>query len=529
MLRLILDTQRVTIKGASLRTLKKLENVTSYLVSGHYMSPAFRARRWDGREHLMVHRGGVRFAPIGLYQDICQALDEAGVPYVVKRRPTPERERVPFTWNSAIKLRHYQKAAVVAFCSAPDRGRGILKMPIRSGKTKTAARIIWKLQARTLFMVPSQMLLHQTIDSLQESLVGAHICGIGDGMWEIGDITVATVQALVRARGGAMKACKGNKARDEDTGMLIPDTYLSEPCVCTRKRCGGGRRYRTPVDPRYTELMASHDLVVFDECHHLRGEAWHDVFMDSPARFRLGLSATVYLDHAKEVEKGVIWLKACCGGIKHDVDMSELIEQGFLLRQHVQMYKVTVPKGHEDDTWSKDLPKILVFDNEARNRLIIKLTKKALLDGYRNVLISTGSLVQVQAIDALLDSAGLDHGVIVGATPSDSRKLLVEQLKRGEFQVMVGTVFSEGVDIPEIECVINAEGGLDVKKTIQRMRNLTPAEGKTRSLMIDFWDATNTYLRKHSRARLKTYKGESAFKVEEMWRKKDLPRARKRR
>lgn len=529
MLRLILDTRHVTIKGASLSVLKKLEHVTSYLVAGHYMSPAFRARRWDGREHLMVHRGGRRYAPIGLYQDIREALNEAGVEYVVKRRRVPERERVAYVWNDAIKLRPYQKAAVRAFCSAPDRGRGILKMPIRSGKTKTAARIIYRLQARTLFMVTSQMLLHQTVESLHHSLHGANIGAIGDGEWSTGDITVATVQALVRARGGNMKTCKGNALRDEDTGMLIEDSWDSRPCACSRKRCQGGRRFRAPVDPRYTELMASHDLVVFDECHHLSGTAWHDVFLDSLARFRLGLSATVFLDHAKEVEKGVIWLKACCGGIKYEVEMSDLIEQGYLLRQHVQVHKVTMPVGHEDDAWSKALPHTLIYTNEHRNRLIIKLAKAALADGYRNVLLATGSLHQVAALDALLDSAGLDHGVIVGATPKASRKLIVEQLKRGDFQVLLGTVLSEGVDIPEIECVINAEGGLDIKKTIQRMRNLTPAEGKTRSLMIDFHDDTNVYLRKHSRARLKTYKSESAFRVEEMWRKKPSPGSRKRR
>ncbi|MGD9749358.1 MAG: DEAD/DEAH box helicase [Acidimicrobiia bacterium] len=529
MLRLILDTQHVTIRGASLKVLKKLEHVTSYLVAGHYMSPAFRARRWDGREHLMVHRGGRRYAPIGLYQDIRAALDEAGVEYVVKRRRAPERERVEYVWNDTIKLRPYQKAAVRAFCAAPDQGRGILKMPIRSGKTKTAARIIYRLQARTLFMVPSQMLLHQTAESLAHSLPGAEIGVIGDGEWQPGDVTVATVQSLVRARGGTMKTCKGNALRDEDTGMLIEDSFSSEPCPCSRKRCKGGHRFRTPVDPRYTELMESHDLVVFDECHHLSGSAWHDVFMDSPARFRLGLSATVFLDHAKEVEKGVIWLKACCGGVKYEVEMSNLIEQGFLLRQHVQVHKVEEPKGREDEGWSKALPHELIYTNEYRNRLIIKLAQKALADGYRNVLLATSSLHQVRALDALLDSAGLDHGVIVGATPKPSRKLIVEQLKRGDFQVLLGTVLSEGVDIPEIECVINAEGGLDIKKTIQRMRNLTPAEGKTRSLMIDFWDATNTYLRKHSRARLKTYKSESAFKVEEMWRKKGSPATRKRR
>jgi superfamily II DNA or RNA helicase len=532
MARLILDHQNITIKGASLTALRELVSVTSYLVQGHRFSPAFKARRWDGRDRLLVHKPGVGYvAPIGLAADIRAKLDEIGVKYDVKQRKAPERPHVDYTWNDAVRLRPYQREAVNAFCAPGlDRGRGILKMPIRSGKTKTGARIIWKLRARTLWMVPSQMLLHQTVESIQESLPGASVGQVGDGVWEQGDITVATVQSLGHARGGLVKECKGNQARDLDTGMLIKDSYGPEDCKCGRRKCKGAKRYKTPTDPRYTELMASHDLVVFDECHHLRGDAWHAVFQDSPARFRLGLSATVFLDSKKEMEKGVIWLKACCGGIKYTVDMSGLIEQGYLVRQHVRMYKCGLPAGLEAEAWSKSLHRTAILENDHRNEMIIELAKEVMdKEGVANVLIATNSLDQVARLDALLDAARLDHGIITGSTKGEARKLVVQQFKAGEFKVLVGTVFGDGVDIPEVQCVINAEGGTDAKKTIQRMRNMTPAEGKGKALLIDFWDDMNPYFRKHSRARLKTYKSEKAFVVEEMWRKKRLPATRKRR
>ena len=73
----------------------------------------------------------------------------------------------------------------------------------------------------------------------------------------------------------------------------------------------------------------------------------------------------------------------------------------------------------------------------------------------------------------------------------------------------------EGVDIPEVECVINAEGGKDEKKTWQRQRNLTIVEGSDKvPIMIDFYDDTCSYFRRHSKARLRVYKSEPEFKTE---------------
>ena len=80
--------------------------------------------------------------------------------------------------------------------------------------------------------------------------------------------------------------------------------------------------------------------------------------------------------------------------------------------------------------------------------------------------------------------------------------------------MLLGTVFAEGVDIPEVEVVINAEGGRDAKATMQRMRNMTVAEGKNRALLIDFMDEFNPYLQKHSMERLKVYRSIPEFNVE---------------
>ena len=115
-------------------------------------------------------------------------------------------------------------------------------------------------------------------------------------------------------------------------------------------------------------------------------------------------------------------------------------------------------------------------------------------------------LDHVSTLLSELESLDLQVGVITGATPSDRRRSLVEEYRSGEISVLLGTVFGEGVDIPKIECVINAEGGQSKKATMQRFRNLTPADGKEHALFVDFMDFNSSWLAKHSKARVAAYR-----------------------
>lgn len=524
-IRLTLDNRSITIQKAGPETIRALEEATSYLVEGHYFAPSFKARKWDGREHLLKMSKGRYVAPIGVLGVIKQALRERGDSFVTKRR-RQELPRRTFFWNAEIVLRDYQAAAVEAFCSKPERGRGVLSLPIRSGKTITAAAIIERLKTLTMIIVPSQMLLHQTVDSIRESLVGVDVGTIGDGQWSEGDVTVATVQTLCRLRGGTLRQCSGNRARDKSGNWVkAPDprtgklrgTYATKPAGCGRKKCDGSHGWRTKRDPRYNELVGRYGMIVVDEVHHATADAWKLVFLDFNARYRLGLSATVFPDSAKEQARGVIWVRACCGPIRYSVGTSELVERGFLMRQHVEMYRVAKPNAF-GVSWSQELRKVVIQENEHRNRGIAKLTRRKLKEGL-NVMIVSSRLNQISAIADQLELFNIDYVTVTGRDSRSQRADKVEAFKLGGVSVIIGTVFGEGVDIPEVEVVVVAEGGTDAKSTIQRMRNMTPSAGKTKCVLVDFYDDTNEYFLKHSKSRLATYESEPAFIVTKMWEK----------
>jgi len=478
-----LDNRYVRIVGATRSEIRKLERITSYRVAGAYYSPAFRSKRWDGREHLLrfSRRKGYR-APVGLLEDILVELRSQGIKYQIeakrKRKPT---NKIDFAWNSEIELRPYQNEAVEAATGrhALLLGRGILKMPIRSGKTKTAAGIIHKMGLRTLFVVNNQLLLYQSQEALADALL-TDVGIIGDSEWIEHDVTVATAQTLCRARGGTQEV--------------------------------DGKKKKIPRDPRYKAMLKRYDLIFFDECHHLTGDSWHAALMDFDAPYKIGLSATAYLDNASESERGVIWLKACCGNVLIDIETSRLIKEGYLVRPLVKLYPITKP-DLTDHRWSTELHNAAIYENKHRNKKIARLVRKYVEKGVK-VLVVTNRLNQVAEIIETLDDVSFGVAAsITGRDPMPLRRELIEEYTKGGLMALVGTVFGEGVDIPEIECVINAEGGKDIKATVQKMRNLTPHEGKKRAVFIDFMDFTNSYFAKHSAERLAVYRSESEFRI----------------
>ena len=108
---------------------------------------------------------------------------------------------------------------------------------------------------------------------------------------------------------------------------------------------------------------------------------------------------------------------------------------------------------------------------------------------------------------------GISVAKLSGKVKGDERKSKLLGFKARRCRVLVGNIFGEGLDVPQVDVVINAEGGKSRKRTIQRMRNLTPSPGKTYVKVIDFLDFQEPHLLAQSRARVKAYKAEDAFDI----------------
>lgn len=472
----LIGNSYVTVWEISPVVAKVLDHATSYLVAGRFHDPRFKRKIWDGREHLMEKlpdKGSYRL-PIGLLDVVTKILrshDVQATYDTAKAQAKPPDLDLP--WQGP-KLRGYQQEAVAAFVDparTQSRGRGILNMPIRSGKTFTAAAVASELGTTTIFLVPSQLLLEQTVKAFRKAL-RADIGIIGDGIWEPKGVTIASVQMLVARR----------------TKNIIS------------------------AKPEYRALAGKFGLVIVDECHHMTGNVWHKVMLDIDARYRLGLSATVFLDDSHEVERGVVWLKACTGNVVYKVNASRLVNEGYLLRPDVRLHRVTEPDLSDVKTWSLALKNRGIYENSYRNQLITDIAVEHADLGRRTLVVSK-SLKQVANLVARITAAGMKCKEMIGSTPGPMRQKLITEFIAGDLLVIVGTVFGEGVDIPECEAVVNADAGRDKKATVQRMRCLTPSPGKEGAYVDDFMDTMNPYLARHSLERLKVYRDEPAFRV----------------
>lgn len=446
----------------SFAELAELDELTSYPIDGAQFSEAFRNHVWDGREHLLrpSKKHGCHLVPTGVLADLDEFIDKAEV--VDNRRGVGETAEI--TWSGPV-LRPYQTLAIDDFLRdrGPFTGRGMLSLPIRSGKTKVAGGLISRLGVRTLFIVPSQLLLDQTVDNFERDLEGSDIGALGGGQHDIGWITVATAQSML----------------------------------------SGGKLAR--------ELLAKCDLLIVDEAHHLEGEAWRGMVLRSDAPYKCGLSATIFVSRERQNNKASIWLKACTGPILHRISLNRLIRQGYLKRPVVVFYRVEHPADRRQIDWSW-VAKEQIAQNLKRNGLIAKITKNAVDRGHR-VLLDTGRRDQTTLLQTLVMKQGVSCEQIHGGTPKETRWRHIERLQRGELQCIVGTVLGEGLDIPELDVVINAEGQKSTKAAMQRMRNLTPSEGKGDVFFVDFADLGSKILQKHSMERLNLYKGTRGFKV----------------
>lgn len=463
----IASVMRIEIRNSISRVwgtdeeLDRLDAATSYPVEGAKFHPAFKAGHWDGKEHLLrkARKQDNYLIPTGVLIGLKDELDD--VELIDSRRQPGERADIKWVGKH---LRPYQVNAIGE--ALRDRGwqtgRGMWNLPIRSGKTLTAAGLIQKSGLRTLFVVSSKGLLDQTLRAFQEALDPCPVALLGDGKHNTDWVTVATAQTL-----------------------------LARPAMAKK-------------------LMAEVDLLIVDEAHHLEGEAWRTMILQSDAMYKIGLSATIFVSGSKENNKASIWLRACTGPILYRVSMDRLIKAGYLKAPNVLFYAC----HHDPDPRQKDwqwVVKNLLALNNRRNSILADLAANTMKLGKRT-LVDTGRRDQMKQLHLMINRRGIRCEVIHGDTPMERRHELVALMAAGE-ACLVGTVLGEGIDIPELEVVINAEGQKSATAAIQRMRNLTMMEGKGEVYFIDIADINTPILAKHSLERMKLYQGLRGFKV----------------
>lgn len=402
---------------------------------------------WD--ERTACHR-----APAVLYADIVRALVGAEIEIEDSARQYEEL-------TEGVRVRRaprpYQIEAFDAWNAA--RGRGVVVLPTGAGKTHVAVMAIDDRRRSTLVVAPTLELVRQWYDVLRTTFA-TEVGVIGGGEYDIRPLTVSTYDSA----------------------------YL-----------------------HMENLGARFGLVVFDECHHLPGEAYALSARFCLAPYRMGLSATperadgrdailVELIGPTVYRKDILELS---GEYLAEYDTERLVvslgsrqraeytrERGvyvdFLRRQGIRMSQAsgwtdfiiraaTSPGGREAMRAYRR-QRELAFAAPAKLDLL-----EHLLHEHRGdrMLIFTEDNATAYAISRRFLLPTITH-----QTKVTERSETFARFADGRFGALVTSkVLNEGVDVPDANVAVIISGSGSVREHVQRLgRILRPKEGKRATL-----------------------------------------------
>jgi superfamily II DNA or RNA helicase len=405
---------------------------------------------------IMLWKRNKQMLPIGFLTGLLKTLNDYAkhigkeliIEYNDIRQCNGGKVIMPDKFINGKEMRDYQRSAINKFLEYKVAG---ICAGTGSGKSEIAIELIRQLNWRTLFIVDKKGLLLQTKQRIEDSL-GIKVGQIGDGTQEIENVTVATIQTLIKRR------------------------------------------------KELEEYLSTIRFVIFDEAHHAPSKSYVKIssYLNN-TEYRLGMSATLHRDDGNDM-----MLEAVFGSKVVDLSSKVLIQNGWLMKPQILFYKYPIDEDvleqkskegliNEDDNYAK-FYESFISKNEQRNIAIMSLV---------NPNEKTLILVKLVEHGKLLEQMIPNSIYVHGETTTDERKEVFVKFVSGEIKTIIGTIgiFSEGLDFPHLEVAINAAANKGNIKTVQILgRILRKLEGKNNAKYIDFVDGSK-FFKSASKAR----------------------------
>lgn len=230
------------------------------------------------------------------------------------------------------------------------------------------------------------------------------------------------------------------------------------------------------------------DYIIIDETHHTAAPTYNKIFEHFKPKFFLGLTATPDRMDRKDI------LSFYDNNVVFEMAQEEAIEQGYLapfkyvgLKDNID-YSDIYFNGFRYDT--KDLNKHLLIDE--RDRAIIAKFKE--LSGGRKTIGFCASIEHADRCAKKFKESGINaiavHSRSTGLDEYEdkSKEMLIQHFRENKCQVaFVVDMFNEGVDIPDVSCLLFLRPTESKTIFIQHMgRGLRVAPRKDDVLILDF-------------------------------------------
>ena len=410
---------------------------------------------WDGWTSAISSDGTFSTGLLSLVvRQLCPI--RLGVPYRVDDQRDLVAPRGPLA--GPIDLRDYQRDAIDAFMAAH---RGVIEMPPRTGKTRTAAEVISRLALKTLFIVPSVGLVDQATADLRKLLGRANVMGIHSGA--------------------------GKDHRMLRHTLVWGSTYASAKTL--------------PLDQI--------GFIVIDECHHGAAVTVNMISAAcSNAYWRLAITGTNYrADRLGLILRGVV------GGVVYRCSPQSMMAAGWIAPAKVAVLRMRLPRA--GGFGGSDAYRVGIVGSAARNGMCAHAAAILAKDYGKRVIMLTKEIDHARDLASLVVRCGVGHGKVaqVDGENNEAATNALKALASGRLSVVVGTgVIGEGRDVPAADALVYAAGGRSRVRVVQdAYRVLTANIGKRHGILVDFADTHHPNLEDASAARLGLYRGNGAF------------------
>lgn len=289
-------------------------------------------------------------------------------------------------------------------------------------------------------------------------------------------------KGLVMAMLAEMGLKKGSRVLTVLYGSdLIRQTeknYLRYYQINSRVIMGGIKQPDQPsiiasISTLHRRSLPEVDFIIVDECHQSKSDSYKKIFDNYHDKIFIGLSATPinYLDHFEDY--------VVLATVKELIKLKHLVQpRHFAPVKMVNTQGLKKVKGEwQDEDLEREEMKIVgdivqEWISRASDRLTVSFssTVKASMNLRREFI-----------------AYGISAYHIDGSTPAEKRDQAIRIFKRGKIRVITNVnVFSTGIDVPEISCVIMARPtNSEILYVQQGGRGLRPSHGKDDCIIID--------------------------------------------
>lgn len=238
---------------------------------------------------------------------------------------------------------------------------------------------------------------------------------------------------------------------------------------------------------RRVDKLPTPDVILVDEAHHALAKSYQRILNKFPKAIVLLFTATPH-------RTGRMQLDQIADDIIVGQSIHELTDKGFLAP-----FRYFQPPN---DFNSKLLKRSSTgdFTNESMEQAMSTKIFGHIVKQYKRIASGMQAVIYTYSIDSAIkiakefNSEGISAVEVDGTTSKEKRDLAVRKFREQEIKILVNVnLFTEGVDLPNVDCVIMARPTASLALYLQfSMRCLNPRKGKT-AIIIDHANNFKTF------------------------------------